>query len=496
MQRKAKLQKSCRNKFSNMKLQRAEKRKRQEEPGSPQRSKFTRACFGATTSKPEKSCFFCGSSSETLHEASTFNIDTRVRDCAHQLQDKVLIAKLSAVGDMISQEAVYHAKCLVELYNKAERSKETTIIENEKRIQGIALAQVVAYIEETRADTKGSAPTVFRLAEVTDMYSSCLAQLGVEVSDRVHFTDLKERLLANVPGLQANKKGRDIFLAFNDEVATALQKACERDFDNEAMTLLKATRIIRRDMLETKSKFNGTFDNSCQQESVPESLKTLIGMILGGTDFKTQSTAMTEAQTTLSISQLILFNATKRRRDSGTTRASNYHSRDREPPLPIYLGVMTHAETRKRTLVDMLYSLGLSISYDRVLELSTDKGNSVCERFESEGVVCPPKLLKGVFTTAAIENQPSKTKRLARLPDSYTAVRPVILPRSEPDVPPLQGSFARICPGIEEAFSFECKWLQNVRDELNKEISQNILQISWAAFHANQLLPNRQKSVG
>jgi len=74
MQRKAKLHKSCRDKFSNMKLKRADKRKRQEEPESPQRSKFTWACSGTTTSKAEKSCFFCGSYSETLHEASTFNI--------------------------------------------------------------------------------------------------------------------------------------------------------------------------------------------------------------------------------------------------------------------------------------------------------------------------------------------------------------------------------------------------------------------------------------
>ena len=114
LQRKAKLHKSCRNKLSNMKLKRADKWKRQEEPESPQRSKFTRVCSGATTSKAEKSCFFCESSSETLHEASIFNIDTRFHECAHQLQDKVLIAKLSA-GDMISQEAVYHANCLVAL---------------------------------------------------------------------------------------------------------------------------------------------------------------------------------------------------------------------------------------------------------------------------------------------------------------------------------------------------------------------------------------------
>ena len=146
-----------------MKLKRADKRKIQEEPESPQRSKFTRACSGATTSEAEKSCFFCGRSSETLHEASTF----------------VLIAKLSA-GDMISQEAVYHAKCLVALYNKADRSKQSKINGNEKRTQGIILAQLVAYIEETSAEAKGSAPTVFKLAELTDMHSNSMPQLGVE----------------------------------------------------------------------------------------------------------------------------------------------------------------------------------------------------------------------------------------------------------------------------------------------------------------------------
>ena len=77
----------------------------------------------------------------------------------------MLIAKLSTVCDKIFQEAVHHAKCLAELYNKAERSKQSAINGNEKRIHGIALAQVVAYREETGVATKGSAPAVFRLAE-------------------------------------------------------------------------------------------------------------------------------------------------------------------------------------------------------------------------------------------------------------------------------------------------------------------------------------------
>ena len=162
-----------------MKLERAEKRKRQKEPGSPQRSKFTRACSGATTSK-------------------------------YRYKGSPLRASVARQGVNCKIECSWRydfSKCLVDLYNKAERSKQSPVNGNEKIIQGIALAQVVAHIEETRAETRGSAPTVFRLAELTDMYSSYLAQLGLEVSGRVHSTDFKERLLTIVPGLQANKKG-------------------------------------------------------------------------------------------------------------------------------------------------------------------------------------------------------------------------------------------------------------------------------------------------
>ena len=45
-----------------------------------------------------------------------------------------------------------------------------------------------------------------------------------------------------------------------------------------------------------------------------------------------------------------------------------------ETPLPTYIGLMLHAHTRKRELVDRLHYLGLSISYDRVHLLSTQLG--------------------------------------------------------------------------------------------------------------------------
>ena len=110
-------------------------------------------------------------------------------------------------------------------------------------------------------------------------------------------------------GLQAHKQGRDVLLVFNDDIGMALEQARARDFDSEAMTLLKATRIIRRDIMNMKTKFNGLLKNNCQQQSVPHSLKTMVGIILEGSDIKTQSSDMFEVQTTLSISQLVFFNA-------------------------------------------------------------------------------------------------------------------------------------------------------------------------------------------
>ena len=57
MQRKAKLHKSCRNKFSNMKLKRADRRKRQEEPESPNVLNLQGRALAQPLPKPKKAAF-------------------------------------------------------------------------------------------------------------------------------------------------------------------------------------------------------------------------------------------------------------------------------------------------------------------------------------------------------------------------------------------------------------------------------------------------------
>ena len=49
---------------------------------------------------------------------------------------------------------------------------------------------------------------------------------------------------------------------------------------------------------------------------------------------------------------------------------------------------------------------------DSVLHLSAEMGNSVCQLFQTEQVVCPPILKSNVFTTSAVDNidhNPSST---------------------------------------------------------------------------------------
>ncbi|KAH3735691.1 hypothetical protein DPMN_042226 [Dreissena polymorpha] len=124
-------------------------------------------------------------------------------------------------------------------------------------------------------------------------------------------------------------------------------------------------------------------------------------MILGGPSIGTHSSNVVESQSILTISELLQFNcAIRRRKDADEI----YHSSDIEPPLPIYLGMVIHAETRKKDLVHKPFSLGLCISYDRVMNISTAMGHFICDRFQNDDGVCPAKLCGNILTTGAVDN--------------------------------------------------------------------------------------------
>ncbi|KAK3743983.1 hypothetical protein QZH41_001760 [Actinostola sp. cb2023] len=152
------------------------------------------------------------------------------------LHDQQLLTKLSCGGDLVALEAKYHATCLAKLYRKAQTSSyDDNGEEKIVRPEGIALAELVAYIEE-------STLTIFKLADLAKAYKSRLEQLGVNMTARVNTTRLKERLLIHLPGLEDHNNGRDVYLAFKDDLGRMMEKAHQEDCDEEAIHLAKAAQ--------------------------------------------------------------------------------------------------------------------------------------------------------------------------------------------------------------------------------------------------------------
>ena len=393
-----------------------------------------------------------------------------------------------------SHKAKWHDSCRLRVRQTrgSDEQKDSCTIN-----QGIALAELVTYIEDARADNE--IVPIFKLADLIRMYSTRVEQLGTCLSGRVNSTHLKDRILAHFPNLQAHKEGRDILLIFNKDVGPAMRKACEHDADADAIHLARAANIVRREIFIRKTSFTGTYDSQCQASSLPNSLVALVSMILYGPNIKTQSSYLSTPQAVLTLSQLLMFNSFARCRDDNSHTLR--HKQERETPLPQYLGVLIHSKTRKRELVDAMFELGLCISYDRLLSISTTLGNNLCHQFEVEKTVCPPKLRGKVFTTAAIDNldhNPSSTtaedsfhgtgisifqhprceasgverttmtaldnshniskRGLDKLPQSYTNVPPVTLSKKDPVPPKLEGPNKADCLLIPEAMQTEYRY--------------------------------------
>ncbi|VDH96881.1 Hypothetical predicted protein [Mytilus galloprovincialis] len=231
------------------------------------------------------------------------------------------------------------------------------------------------------------------------------------------------------------------------------------------------------------------------------------------------------SQSTLTIAQLLMYSCTKKQ--------SNRHMKDHEPPVCAYLGVMIHCKTRKRDLVDTFFKLGLSVSYDRVLEISTSMANDACRRYVQEGIVCPTNLLQNVFTSSAVDNidhNPSsisskdsfhgtgislfqhisedaqgvvqaldqsetmlkcQSKRVSLLPESYSNLPPAVLRFNEPDIPLVEGELSIDMFSFPAALKGEFKWLKHVAE--NSSVRATVgTNISWSAYHA-AVLPDGNK---
>ena len=409
---KGKWHKSCSLKYNNTSLSRLRKRSllaTNEDDVSLLDSSVRRKSLrqSGKSQGRECLCFFCdqpSSEKESLHEVMTLQVDSRVRKVATMTQDKRILAKLAG-GDMVAIEAAYHRRCLASYYNIERSNEKSSEPSSEAIVQGIALTQILRYIDEQREEGRQS---IFKLSDLVRLYAATLKDLGVEIEERIHSTHLKNRILATAPYLEARNSGREVFIGFQEDIGDILHCAYKEDGDEQGRHLAMTAEILRDEIFKSKSRFEGCFREECQQNAVPNTLLTLIKMILNGPGIAGKSemeneNRMLDDQAALSIAQLIVHNSYKRRRQS-CSGGQEHRSKDRETPLPVYVGLKIYSNTRKAGLVDELFKLGLSISYNRVLEIKNAICVAECNRFRADGLVSPQELVKGVFVTSAYDN--------------------------------------------------------------------------------------------
>jgi len=306
IQNKAMYHNSCRLLFNNTKLERAQKRRKI----TPSTSGGAGESCGKrqrTSDPPKVQCFICEEDQiSNLRRAMTMQLNERLNQCAKTLNHGKLLAKLSA-GDVVAQEMKYHPRCLVELYN-LERAYLNAVKQEEKgnrrgnESYPVAFSELVIYIMDSKVTNTEATPVVFRLADLAALYKSRLEQLGVDSPD-VNSTRLKEQL-GRIPDLEAHKKGRDVLLAFKEDVSTVLSDASKY---SEAIHLAKAANIIRREMLDHKTKFSKEFTDQSVEEAVPKSLLQFVCSIEHGVDIRSHLTHGV-VKSDLAIAQLLQYN--------------------------------------------------------------------------------------------------------------------------------------------------------------------------------------------
>ncbi|CAG2196950.1 unnamed protein product [Mytilus edulis] len=283
--------KSCNLKLNRTKLNRAEKRTSHE-----------RIDNKATTSKRKLDTAFPFSPPVTRLCAFSVMKMAKKPFMSPQRLDKIHVA-----GDLIAQEAKYHSKCLVSLYNRAPRiemKNDNVESKKESQIHGIAFSELVSYINETRSCDETI--SVYNLSDLCKLYTERITCLGADVSSRVNSTRLKHRIVFNFPNLNAYKQGIENILAFKDDIGPPLKRVCLEDFDNEFVNISKAARFVRKDIFASNSEFKGTFPKGCQEVSVSQSLLSLVSMIQFGPNIQDRS----YSQSTLTIAQLLMYSCT------------------------------------------------------------------------------------------------------------------------------------------------------------------------------------------
>ena len=120
---------------------------------------------------------------------------------------------------MVAIGAKYQARCLAAQYNRArEHDKESSSeLNSQSEAHSIVLADLIVEMQNSRYGQPHT--TVFKLSDLRKEYCKRLIREGLaEETQEIHSTRLNEKLIEAIPGLTAHNKGREVLVAFTEDI--------------------------------------------------------------------------------------------------------------------------------------------------------------------------------------------------------------------------------------------------------------------------------------
>ena len=103
-------------------------------------------------------------------------------------------------------------------------------------------------------------------------------------------------------------------------------------------------------MAKVSNSFGGSFPPGWQLFPIPIQLQIMCSLLMDGCDPRTKGFS----QSALSISQVIMHQYQKTC-SHDITAANRRHSKHRDTPVPIYIGLKLYATVRAKTLIQKLF---------------------------------------------------------------------------------------------------------------------------------------------
>ena len=149
----------------------------------------------------------------------------------------------------------------------------------------------------------------------------------------------------------------------------------------------KRRQFIREDLLTNDEIFDCNTSFEKQLQCIPSNLLLMLQLIFSGAPSEEGSDKQID-NIVLCIAQLIRYNALKNKRDPNANIVR--HRADNEPPFPTVLGMLVHATTRSKTMLEYLNWHGLTPWYQREKCIRGSIANQICNSYKELGYVCPP----------------------------------------------------------------------------------------------------------